>query len=74
MPSVVNRFNRWLGGVVARAPQPFIGPLAVRFPASVEIPARPDSDVTMSMSVVDLQVDDDGVELIVAYDIDTHRR
>jgi hypothetical protein len=74
VPSVVNRFNRWLGGVVARAPQPFIGPLAVRFPASVEIPARPDSDVTMSMSVVDLQVDDDGVELIVASDIDTHRR
>jgi hypothetical protein len=73
VPPAVNRFNRWLGGVVARVPQPFVGPLAVRFPARGEIPARPDSDVTMSMSVVDLQVDRAGVEAVVASDIDPHR-
>jgi hypothetical protein len=47
--------------------------LAVRFPATLEIPARPDSDVTMSMAVVDLQVDDAGVEAIVASDIEPGR-
>jgi hypothetical protein len=73
VPSVVNRWNRWLGGVVARAPEAFRGPLAVRFPATLEIPARPDSDVTMSMAVVDLQVDDAGVEAIVASDIEPGR-
>jgi hypothetical protein len=73
VPSAVNRFNRWLGGIAARAPQPLVGPLAVRIPARGEIPARPDSDVTMSMAVVELHVDGDGVEAVIASDIDPHR-
>jgi hypothetical protein len=74
VPDVVNRVNRWLGGVAARVPRALLGPVAVRLPARGEIPARPDSDVTMSMAVVDLQVDDAGVEVVVASDIDPHRQ
>ena len=73
VPGAVNRFNRWLGGVVAQAPRPLLGPLAVRVPARGEIPARPDSDVTMSMAVVELRTDAAGVEAVVASDIDPHR-
>jgi hypothetical protein len=65
VPSVVpaagsiNRVNRWIGGVAARAS------LAVRVPARASLPVRPDSTASMRVSVVGLEVDDDGVEVTV---------
>jgi hypothetical protein len=65
VPSVVpaagsiNRVNRWIGGVAARAS------LAVRVPARASFPVRPGSTASMRVSVVGLDVDDDGVEVTV---------
>lgn len=69
VPRAVNRFNRWLGGMAARALGPVTGPLTVRMPARLEVPARPDSDITMWMAVRSLQVDGDGVEAVIAADL-----
>jgi hypothetical protein len=65
VPSVVpaagsiNRVNRWIGGVAARAS------LTVRVPARASLPVRPGSTAAMRVSVVGLVLDDDGVEVTV---------
>ncbi len=62
LPTVVeplNRISRWLGGAAARAP------LSISLPARVSLPVRPESTATMRVSVVDLDVGDDGVHVTV---------
>ncbi len=70
VPGPVNRLNRWLGGLATRVVAPIVGPLTLRLPARAEVPARPDSDVKMSIAVRSLRVDDAGVQVIVAADLD----
>lgn len=70
VPGAVNRLNRWMGGLATRALSPLVGPIAVRLPASAELPARPDSDVTMSVAVRSIHVEPEGVGAVVAADID----
>jgi len=69
VPGVINRLNRWVGGVATRTVAPLVGPLTVRVPARVEVPARPDSDVTMSVAVRSVHLDDDGVQAVLAADL-----
>lgn len=59
VPPVVNRLNRLLGGVASLAP------LSVSIPAHGSIPVRPDSDVRLDLSIVDLEVERDGVAFVV---------
>lgn len=55
IPPVINRLNRWVGGVAARAP------LTVRVPATAELPVRPGSDTLMEVVVTAIDVADHGV-------------
>lgn len=55
VPDVLNRFNRFVGGAVSRAQ------LAVRLPAKVTVPVRPESDRQVTLAVTDLEVDRAGV-------------
>jgi hypothetical protein len=55
--------------VAARVPEQFVGPLAIRLPATVELPVRPDSDQTMSVTVAGLKMVDGGVEVVVETDL-----
>jgi hypothetical protein len=59
VPDVVNRFNRFVGGAVSRAQ------LAVKLPAFVTLPVRPESDREVSLLVTSLDVMTDGVSVIV---------
>jgi len=59
VPPIVNRFNRMLGGVAS------IAPLGVSIPAHASVPVRPDSDATLDVSIVGLQVERDGVAFVV---------
>jgi hypothetical protein len=69
VPPVVNQFNRWLGGVAARVPEQLVGPLAIRLPATVQVPVRPDSDQTMAITVAGLKMIDGGVEVVLETDL-----
>jgi hypothetical protein len=55
----INRISRWLGGAASRAP------LTLSLPARVSLPVRPGSTATMRVSVVDIDVGDDGVHVTV---------
>ena len=59
VPAAVNRLNRFFGGVASLAP------LNVSIPAHTTIPVRPDSDATLAMSIVGLEVERDGVAFVV---------
>ena len=59
MPPAINRLNRFFGGVASLAP------LNVSIPAHTTIPVRPDSDATLAMSIVGLEVERDGVAFVV---------
>ncbi len=59
VPDVVNRFNRFVGGAVSRAQ------LAVRLPARITVPVRPESDREVTLAVTDLEVDRSGVAVLV---------
>jgi len=69
VPPVINQFNRWLGGMATRVPEQFVGPLAIRLPATVNVPVRPDSDQMMSVTVAGLKMVDDGVEVVIETDL-----
>ena len=59
VPAAVNRLNRFFVGVASLAP------LNVSIPAHTTIPVRPDSDATLAMSIVGLEVERDGVAFVV---------
>ncbi len=59
VPPIVNDLNRFMGGVASRAP------LSVKVPATVTVPVRPDSETTMTMTVVELEITDGGVLVLV---------
>ncbi len=69
VPPIVNQFNRWLGGVAARVPEQFAGPLALRLPSRVQLPVRPGSDERMDVSLAGLKMTDGGVELVLETDL-----
>lgn len=59
VPAAVNRLNRFFGGVASLAP------LNVSIPAHASVPVRPDSDATLDVSIVGLEVARDGVAFVV---------
>ena len=59
VPAAINRFNRFLGGVASLAP------LTVSIPAHTSVPVRPDSDATLDVSIIGLEVERDGVAFVV---------
>jgi hypothetical protein len=69
VPPVINQFNRWLGGVAARVPEQLVGPLAIRLPATVNLPVRPGTDQTMAVTVAGLKMVDGGVEIVIETDL-----
>ena len=64
VPGMVNQLNRWIGASLAsRASWSFT------LPAVGELPVRPDSERSMRVAVVRLDVDDDGVAAIIDTDL-----
>jgi len=59
VPAAVNRLNRWIGGVASLAP------LNVSIPAHASVPVRPDSDATLDVSIIGLDIGRDGVAFVV---------
>lgn len=60
VPSMVNTFNRRLGGLWSMAP------LRVRLPDTMEVPLIPGVDATVGIRVDDLRVSPDGIGIALA--------